>query len=298
MVALLLEPEMVFIKHTSLESYRANTFWNTPKLRITTIDKAVDFVNQRGFIYFWPIKDIILPSLWVAVAGDRPVANAHDDPGHITWRWKDALLGGESWYYGKILRKKATMISHEITPHFYALTENYGSPEDDYLTLYEQGKMTQEAKLVYEALLDGGPLDSIALRKSARLTSRESDSRYNRALANLQSDFKILPVGISEAGAWRYAFIYDIVARHYPDLPERARYIDENTARSHLCELYLRSVGAAQTNDIEKLFHWGKIHTHRVVDQLEKDGFVKSNCQLENLGDNWVVHSALISKDQ
>jgi hypothetical protein len=288
-------PEMVFLTRTKLNTYRARTFHTDPRLRITTIEQAVLFVIERGFIFFWPIKDINLPSLWVAVAGDRPVADAHDDPGHITWRWKDSLLGGTSWYYGKVIRKKATMISHVIAPCFYALTENYGSPDEDYLTQYEQGKMTQEAKSVYESLLNEGPLDSIALRKSARLTSRESDSRYNRALADLQADFKILPVGISEAGSWRYAFIYDIVARHYPELPEKARYISESTARSKICEFYLRSVGVAKMSDIEKIFQWGKIETQRVVDQLALDGIIASNCQLEGSVDPWIAHSVFVN---
>ena len=82
-------------------------------------------VNERGFIYFWPIKDITMPNLWVAVAGDRKVADAHDDPGHATWGWKDSMLGKRQWYYAKVLRKKATMISLKTAPFFYALSENY-----------------------------------------------------------------------------------------------------------------------------------------------------------------------------
>lgn len=285
---------MVVIKRERLENYRTDTFRTDSRGRITTIEQAVRFVNERGFIYFWPIKGINLPSLWVAVAGDRPVADAHEDPGHITWGWKDSQLGGNSWYYGKVLRKKATMISLEIAPYFYALTENYGSLEEDYLTQYEQGKMTQEAKLVYESLLDEGPLDSIALRKSAHLTSHESDSRYHRALADLQADFKILPVGVSEAGAWRYAFIYDIVARHYPDLPGRARYISEKTARKQLCDIYLHSVGAAQIKDIEKVFHWGKIDTQHTIDQLSNEGSIRIDCQVEGIDGQWIIHTAVI----
>jgi xanthine dehydrogenase molybdopterin-binding subunit B len=32
--------------------------------------------------------------------------------------------------YGKILRKKSTILSMEIAPYFYSLSENYGSPEE------------------------------------------------------------------------------------------------------------------------------------------------------------------------
>jgi hypothetical protein len=78
--------------------------------------------------------------------------------------------------------------------------------------------MTQEAKAVYEALLFSGPQDSITLRKSARLASRDSETRFNKALTDLQADFKIMPVGVVDAGSWHYSFAYDIVARYEPEL--------------------------------------------------------------------------------
>ena len=191
-----------------LQTYRAMTYYLRPDLRVTTKDQAVDFVNERGFVFFWPIKDVTMPSLWAAVAGDRPVPDEHDDPGHVTWRWKDEMLGARRWYYAKVLRKKATFIALGVVPFFYALTENYGEPEEDYLLQYQEGRMTFEAKTVYETLLKEGPLDSISLRKAARLTSRESESRFNRAIEMLQVHFKVLPTGVAQAGVWKYAFIY------------------------------------------------------------------------------------------
>ena len=137
------------------------------------------------------------------MAGDRRVADAHDDPGHVTWGWKDNALGKRIWYYGKILRKKATMIDLDVAPYFYALSENYGDPEEDVLIQYHEGHLTQEAKIIFESLLDNGPLDTISIRRLTRMTSKESNSRFDRAISLLQSDFKILPVGISDAGAWR-----------------------------------------------------------------------------------------------
>ena len=205
-----------------LKAYRLKTFHLSPGDRLSKPAQALDFVNERGFIYFWPIRGILLPSLWVAAAGDRPVPNEHDDPGMVTWGWKDDALGKKIWYYGKILRRKATFISLDVAPYFYALSENYGSPEEDYLLAYEEGRLTQAAKQIYETLLDKGSLDTISLRKEARLLNAK-ESIFNRALEDLQKDFKILPMGISEAGAWKYAFRYDITARYLPELPEKAR---------------------------------------------------------------------------
>ncbi len=226
-------------------------------------------MNERGFVYFWPIKGIDLPSLWTAVAGNRPVADAHDDPGHITWRWKDNALGKRIWYYAKILRKKATMISLDVAPYFYALSENYGSPEEDYLVAYEEGRLPQSAKQIYEALLKEGALNTIDLRRAAKLANAK-ESEFNKALEILQADFKILPVGVSEAGAWKYSFIYEIVPRHYPDLPEQARRIGEREAREKLLELYFESVGAARAGDAVKLFGWKKELVGRAIAGLVK----------------------------
>jgi hypothetical protein len=260
-----------------------------PGQRITSRDEAVAYVNERGFIYFWPIRNITLPSLWVAVAGDRPVADEHDDAGHVTWGWKDALVGSREWYYAKVLRKKATMIAMDIAPYFYALTENYGAPEDDHITLYEQGRLTQEAKLVYEAILDNGPLDTIALRRAARLSSPESEARFNKALADLQAGFMLVPVAVTQAGAWHYAFAYDIVARHYPDIPEKARFIGELDARRKLVELYFRSVGAAQQRDVVMLFGWKPEEAQATIQYLIEKGILRGGVENEGQRGEWIV---------
>ena len=259
-----------------LNSHRARTFRLPPSPRVASPQAARDFVNARGYIYFWPIKGIDLPSLWTAVAGNRVVADKHDDPGHITWRWKDSSLGKKTWYYAKVLRKKATMISLDVAPYFYALSENYGSPEEDYLLAYEEGRLSQAAKQVYEALLKEGTLNTIDLRSAAKLVNAK-ESEFNKALELLQADFKILPMGIAEAGAWKYSYIYDIVPRHLPDLPERARHISEGAARTKLMELYFESVGAATEGDAAKLFGWKReLITRTIAGLLAKRKLIKT----------------------
>jgi hypothetical protein len=267
---------MPIIDLKKLNMHRIRTFNLPPSKRLSSPAQAVTFVNKRGFVYFWPIKGIDLPNLWTAVAGNRPVADKHDDPGHITWGWKDSALDKKVWYYAKILRKKATMISLDIAPYFYALSENYGSPAEDYLLTYEEGRMTQAAKQVYETILNEGAMNTIDLRKAAKLANAK-DSEFNKALEYLQSDFKMLPVGVSDAGAWKYSFIYEIVPRYYPDLPEKARVIGEIEARAKLIELYFDSVGTAQERDAIKLFGWKKeIVAKAIVGLVKKQVLVEA----------------------
>lgn len=259
-----------------IEAYRAYTFRLAQERRLSSKEEAVTFVDERSFVFFWPIKDVLMPSLWSAVAGDRPVANAHDDPGHVTWGWKDDMLGERQWYYGKILRGRATMISLNVAPAFYALSENYGEPELDYLQLYQDGLMTREAKVVYETILERGPIDTVKLRREARMTSRKSNSPFNRAMTYLQRDFKILPVGVSESGGWNYSFIYDAVHRHYPELPRKARSIERSEARQRLVTLYLASVGMAGEGNVRKVFQWRLRDVRRTLEELTAQGTIEA----------------------
>ena len=287
---------MAAISLKKLKTYRAHSFRLPPAPRVASPEQALKFVNERGFVYFWPIKGVDLPSLWVTVAGDRPVADAHDDPGHITWGWKDQALGKKVWYYAKVLRRKATIISLEAAPYFYALSENFGSPEEDHLAAYHEGRLTLAAKQVYEAILKEGPLNTIDLRKAAHMTSKSSDTEFNRALEILQSDFKILPIGVAEAGAWHYAFIYAIVAHHMPELVEKSRFIGEAEARQILVSLYFQSVGAGQPRDLSRLFGWPAELIHRTLHSLEERHVVVRASHPAKAGE-WLALPELSSKE-
>jgi hypothetical protein len=274
--------------------YRALTFRTAAGRRIATKEAAIAFVNERGYVYFWPIKEVTLPSLWTAAAGDRPVPDEHDDPGHVTWGWKDEMLGARQWYYAKVLRKRATFISLDALPHFYALSENYGEPDKDYLLQYQEGRLTWEAKTIYETILNEGALDTVSLRKLARMTNKASDSPFNRALETLQADFKILPVGIAQAGAWKYAFVYECVHRHYPGLLDQARAIRQAEARQHLIEIYLRSVGAARVRDIALLFGWPAKEIAQAVDALVQAGAAQQGVTVAERPGEWIVLAQLM----
>lgn len=273
----------------ALQTYRDRTYRLAPGTRLTSKEQAIAYVAERGFVYFWPIKDVTLPSLWAATAGDRPVADGHDDPGHVTWGWKDELLPARAWYYAKVLRRKATIISLDVVPYFYALSENYGEPEQDYLVQYDEGRLTVEAKTLYETLLAEGPLDTVSLRKLARMTSQASDAPFHRAIEALQADFKILPIGIAEAGAWKYAFVYECVHRWYPDLAERARPIRQAEARTKLADLYLRSVGAAQERDFARLFGWPAREIRQAVGALVAAGVARQGVTVADRPGEWVA---------
>lgn len=279
-----------------LAQHRAQTYFTAPGKRLTNFEQAVRFVNERSFAMFWPVKGIEMPSLWTAAAGDRPVPDVHDDPGHITWDWKDKSLGKKKWYYGRVIKRRNAFIGMDMLPFFYALSPNYGEPEQDYLIQYEQGHLRPEAKWIFEALLKEGPLDTLALKKAARLSSPESEGRFNRGIDDLQMEFKINPIGIAPVGAWRYAFIYECTHRHFPELFSRVIElgIDEKIARVEVTKKYLLSTGAAPILQAGKIFGWQPAEAQRTIQELlVKNDVIRASHP--SLDGEWVALPSLVS---
>ncbi|TET53133.1 MAG: hypothetical protein E3J64_04055 [Anaerolineales bacterium] len=267
------------MKEAQLLRQRELNYHRTRATRIRTVDQARAFVEEVGFCFFWPIKSIEMPSLFHAIAGRvRSVPMEHDDADNgKCWGWKDESLGQKWWYYGKLLRRRATLVSLDLLPSFYACSDNFGSL-DDYLEEYDDGRMTAEAKAIYEALLEHGPLDTIRLRRESRLAAKAAKSRFERALVELQVGLKVLPIGVARTGGWNYAFTYELLQRHFPDLPKRARSIKRSEARRTLVARYLQSVVTADRKMITKVFHvlgWTPTELDRTIAALLEEGAVQ-----------------------
>jgi len=260
------------VNQKRIYQYRSNTYRFNPSLRLHSIKDAVNFVNQRGFVFFWPITGIDMPSLWCAVAGDRSVPNNHDDPGHITWRWKDDLLGKKKWYYAKILRQKSTIISLKLVPYFFALSQSVNEGLGDLTFLYKQGKISAEEKWIYEALTISGPLDTITLRHQSNLSASVSASRFNRALVLLQRDFRIMPSGISQNGRWKYAYFYQTVQNEFPELIEQSMRINKEYPFITILRSYFRSNGTGTAKIIQKIFGWHVDDINKAINSLFATG--------------------------
>jgi hypothetical protein len=281
-----------------IERQRAFNYRRTPERRIQTVEEARAFVEEMGFCHFWPIKDIEMPNLFHAIAGRvRAVPNVHNDPDlSKCWGWKDGSLDKKWWYYGKLLRRRATVVSLELLPYFYALSENFGELTD-YLAEYEDGKMTAEARAIYEAILENGPLDTVRLRREARMSAESAKSRFDRALVELQVGLRVIPIGVARAGAWNYAFVYEILQRHFPDLPVQARSIGRGEARRVLVRRYIDNVVVVDRKMIAKVFHvlkWTKRELERTIAALLEEGTVRE-IEIEGLEEPQLVSARALA---
>jgi len=275
----------------SLQAARAEHYRQQPHLRVQTQDEALQFLNNAGLCLLFSARDIELPSLWGALCGgDRPVPRHHNDRElGLAWRWKDTLPAERAVLYGKHLRKKPVFISLELAPFFYALSPNYGDPHQDYLEDYRDGRLSVEAKQVYEVLLEKGALPTSRLRLDAGLGGSSNASRFDRALAELQMTFRIAKVAISDANRWSYCYVYDLLPRHLPEVVEKAREISGRLARETILVRYLQTVVAATPQQVSRLFGWEPRDVDRLADRLADEGRLRAGIRIEGLpGDHLV----------
>jgi len=269
----------------ALKAARAERYRQLPHLRVTSETEALSFLNDVGLSLLFSDRTIELPTLWGAICGrDRQVPVAHDDYElGLAWNWKDTLPIAGKVLYGKFLRKKPAFIALDLAPYFYALSPNYGDPTADYLDDYRDGRLPVESKQVYETLLEHGALPTSRLRLDAGLGGKGNAARFDRALADLQMDLRIVKVAISEANRWGYCYVYDLFPRHFPGIVEAARGIAGGQARETILLRYLRTVIAATPRQVGQLFGWQPGDVGRLVARLAAEGKLRAGVQIERL---------------
>jgi len=278
---------MPTVPPTRVEELRDIPYRRTARRRVTTEEEALAFIDEVGFCFVFGDKQVEMPTLWGAVTGSRrSVPPTHDDPdiGKV-WRWKDTLPTKGLIFYGKALRKKPTLVSLALLPHLYALSPNYGDL-NDYLIQYEDGKLSAEAKNVYEALLRGGAMATSRLRREAGLPGGGQNARlFERALTELQMELKIAKVGISDANRWGYAYVYDLFPRQFPDVPTAARKISTDQAMDTLLLQYLRNVVVVPMRNARRLFGWADWEWERLIDRLSARKLIRTDLSIEGQAD-------------
>ena len=274
-----------------IDKARAERYRQRPHLRIQTEAQALDFMHEVGLCLLFSAKNLELPSLWGALCGEnRPVPRHHDD--HelgLAWRWKDTLPVQGKVLYGKFLRKKPVFISLDLAPYFYALSPNYGDLAHDYMEDYRDGHLSVEAKDVYSVLLDQGALPTSRLRLEAGLSGKANATRFDRALAELQMDFRIAKVAISDANRWSYCYVYDLLPRHFGNVVEAAREISGQQARETILLRYLQTTVAATANYVSRLFGWAQADVERLADRLAAEGRLHNGVQIDGMRGQYLV---------
>lgn len=226
--------------------------------RIRTIREAQRFIDRVGFCLLFPVKGLRLPTLYDAVMGGRPFSlSTWNDEIDRMWTWKDALPRQRRAFYGKFFRGKGTLISLEMLPYFYALTDNPGL-NHEYELLFERGKITMEEKKICEALYRHGPMGVMALRHDIGLVSRAQNVRFKKAAESLQKHLRIVHFGTEqESSAWASG-VYELFPRAFPKAVRAARKISKDRARHQILKKYFSILPHARLADAARVFGFSK----------------------------------------
>ena len=273
----MLSLETQTVEFREIAEARAERYRMVPGRKVKTRREAVEFIEDVGVALLFPGDRLALPDLWSAInGGERDLPKHHHDWAlGRTWQWKDDIPDRKEAWYGKIIRGKPAFIALGDLPAVYALSSNYGEL-DDYLEAYADGLMSTEAKAIYETLLEEGPLPTSTLRKATGLAGGgENARRFERAIAELQADLKIVKAGTSDANRWKYCYVYDLLLRWAPDLGEKAREYTGRTAMRHLIARYLRTSAASPVGAFTRLFGWDAGVVERIVEEMVADGSLR-----------------------
>lgn len=262
-----------------LERQRLLNYQPAGSRRIATLSDAARYINRSGFCWLFAPRDrkLELPSLFEAVKGKR---DAHiddwDADSDKVWTWKNDLPAAKRAYYGKALAGKPVFVSLKMLPYVIAAVG-----EEDAAQAYANGALSYDAKRVYDALAQFGAQPTQNLRRTAGFVGKEGNTRYHRALDELQTKLIAAPMGATNEGMAWASQIYDLVANWFPAEAVEAKRIDVDTARRALIERYLKTVYAAPPEALARLFGIPRPDLKLLMDEMiaakrvrVKDGWV------------------------
>src|SRR5271155_4162718 len=223
--------------------------------RVSTFAEARKFIDAAGFCMLFPVTNVPLPSLYSAVTRRNPSAGiVFDKQFEMLWRWKDELPR----------RRRGTFISLEQLPYFLAMRDSAVAP-GDHTRFYADGRIRDDARVIWEALEEHGPLATLELRHLCHMETKAGNVRFKRAMLDLQALLVVVHFGTEqETGAWASGK-FELTCRAFPQQTSAAKNIAPEIARAKLAAKYLEWNPAAPPVQLARLFGWSKHETAKAM---------------------------------
>jgi hypothetical protein len=223
--------------------------------RLKTAGDAGRFVDAAGFCMLFPVNNVALPSLYYAVARRLPAR--WDKSAELIWGWKDALPRKRRAFYAKYFKTRGTFISLKLLPNFLAMRQSAAAPGEA-ADFYAAGRITSDARAIWEALAKHSPLATLELRHTCKMETQAGNVRFKRAMLELQCLLIVAHFGTEqETQAWA-SNRFELVSRAFPEQFDEARRISSDAARSALAQKYRSLYPDAPLMQVARLFGWSK----------------------------------------
>jgi hypothetical protein len=233
--------------------------------RLETLAEARMFIDATGFCMLFPVKNVPLPSLYWMVTRRGPDDDfVFDKYFERIWHWKDELPRRRRACYAKYFRGRGTLISLQQLPYFLAMRETAVAAAD-HARFYADGRIRDDARVIWKALEEHGPLATLELRHLCHMETKAGNVRFKRAMLDLQMLLVVVYFGSEqETGAWASGK-FELTCRAFSQQTSAAKNIAPEMARAKLAAKYLEWHPAAPPVQLARLFGWSKDETARAM---------------------------------
>jgi hypothetical protein len=227
--------------------------------RIRSLRAAGAWIDRVGVAALFPGADLVLPSLWEAVAGSRDVDWAvRDEDGRYVsftpemarcWGWKDELPARQLACVGRHLGRWAALVAPRLVPALWTVAAERRSGLDSL------------ALEVAAAVEEAGPSTGPQLR-----TLLGADKKaVEKAVVSLQRAVVLTSSGVVEQEQGWGAIAVDLVTRRWKvgDVPDAERV---------LAATVLASSGEVSAADLGGALGWRVKRSREILDELVERG--------------------------
>jgi len=265
-----------------IETWRDRLHRRRPTLAVATRAQALKFVNDVGFCFAFKSENSELPCMWHAACGMRspvmPEHTHHDPYISFVWEMKEVLPAERKIYYGKLLKRRPTMVSLEYLPFFYVLSGRTGA-KDEYRRDHSRGKLSFLAKEIMDALMDVSPQATKGLKLATGMTGRGDRAQFDKAIGELQEKMYIAKIREDHDP---FTFVWAPLQSSFATQVRKARRITPETARLKILERYFRNQLVGSVTTVQRLFRWNKQEIFRTLGQLVQAGVITSNIKIHD----------------
>jgi len=232
-------------------------------MTVKTIRGAASWIDRQGIAALFPGSDLVLPSLWEAIAGSRAVewAVRDEETGKYVsftpemakcWSWKDELPAKGLACVGKHLGRWAALVAPRLVPALAAAASERRE---------ELGPFQLE---VAEAVRSAGPCTGPELRAAVGADKKQVDA----AVVVLQRALVLTNSGLVEQQQGWGAIAVDLVERRW----KLGRLPREDDARRELARTVLAASGEISAADLGGALGWRLRPSRTELDALVEAG--------------------------
>jgi hypothetical protein len=229
----------------------SSTSRSTTRTPLPSISAAGEWLDGVGIAALIPGPEVVLPSLWEAVAGTREVTwgERRDDGKHEftpemarCWQWKDELPAKRLALVGKHFGSRASLVAPRLVSHVVAAATD------------RRAALAEFELRVEEAVREHGPCTVPQLRALCGAEKKHVD-RLQRALVLTNAEL------VAQRQGWD-AIAVDLVERLWPVEP----VADPDPA---LAREVLRSAGELSAADLGGALGWRVKRSREALERLD-----------------------------